>query len=96
MRDELFWTQVRNAPVSVLHWRHRAVRVNAIHHTVALAPGRGPGHQVESNDDVLRSFYHLSGQRVPIVFGPGRHPTSGARFFLWTRRDDVRVFGWCR
>ena len=56
--------------------------------TVALAPGRGPGihhinHQVESNDDVLRSYYHLSGQRMPIVFGPGRHPTSGARFLYF-------------
>jgi hypothetical protein len=27
-------------------------------------------HQVESSDDVLRSF--LSERRVPIVFGPGR------------------------
>src|SRR5271167_1195271 len=48
-------------------------------------------HQVESNDDVLRSFYHLSGQRVPIVFGPGRHPTSGARF-LYFQGPDGMVF----
>jgi 2,3-dihydroxy-p-cumate/2,3-dihydroxybenzoate 3,4-dioxygenase len=72
------------------------MRVNAIHHTIALAPGRGPGihhvnHQVESNDDVLRSYYHLSGQRVPIVFGPGRHPTSGARF-LYFKGPDGMVF----
>ena len=57
---------------------------------------RGPGihhvnHQVESNDDVLRSYYHLSGQRVPIVFGPGRHPTSGARF-LYFKGPDGMVF----
>jgi 2,3-dihydroxy-p-cumate/2,3-dihydroxybenzoate 3,4-dioxygenase len=61
-----------------------------------LAPGRGPGihhvnHQVESNDDVLRSYYHLSGQRVPIVFGPGRHTTSGARF-LYFQGPDGMVF----
>ena len=61
-----------------------------------MAPGRGPGihhvnHQVESNDDVLRSYYHLSGHRVPIVFGPGRHPTSGARF-LYFQGPDGMVF----
>jgi len=48
-------------------------------------------NQVESNDDVLRSYYHLSGQRVPIVFGPGRHPTSGARF-LYFKGPDGMVF----
>ena len=72
------------------------MRINAIHHTVALAPGRCPGihhisHQVASNDDVLRSYYHLSGPRVPIVFGPGRHPTSGARF-LYFQGSDGMVF----
>jgi 2,3-dihydroxy-p-cumate/2,3-dihydroxybenzoate 3,4-dioxygenase len=96
IRDELFWTQVCNARVSDRIGDVALMRVNAIHHTMALAPGRGPGvhhinHQVESNDDVLRSYYHLSGQRVPIVFGPGRHPTSGARF-LYFRGPDGMVF----
>ncbi len=95
-RDERFWTQVCNARVSDRIGDIALMRVNAIHHTVALAPGRGPGihhvnHQVQSNDDVLRSYYHLSGQRVPIVFGPGRHPTSGARF-LYFRGPDQMVF----
>lgn len=96
VRDELFWTQVCNARVSDRIGDIALMRVNAIHHTVALAPGRGPGvhhinHQVESNDDVLRSYYHLSSQRVPIVFGPGRHPTSGARF-LYFQGPDGMVF----
>lgn len=95
-RDERFWTQVCNARVSDRIGDIALMRVNAIHHTVALAPGRGAGihhvnHQVQSNDDVLRSYYHLSGQRVPIVFGPGRHPTSGARF-LYFRGPDQMVF----
>jgi 2,3-dihydroxy-p-cumate/2,3-dihydroxybenzoate 3,4-dioxygenase len=95
-RDERFWTQVCNARVSDRIGDIALMRVNAIHHTVALAPGRGPGihhinHQVGSNDDVLRSYYHLSGQRVPIVFGPGRHPTSGARF-LYFQGPDGMVF----
>ncbi len=95
-RDERFWTQVCNARVSDRIGDIALMRVNAIHHTIALAPGREPGihhvnHQVESNDDVLRSYYHLSGQRVPIVFGPGRHPTSGARF-LYFQGPDGMVF----
>jgi 2,3-dihydroxy-p-cumate/2,3-dihydroxybenzoate 3,4-dioxygenase len=96
LRDEQFWTQICNARVSDRIGDIALMRVNAIHHTVALAPGRGPGvhhinHQVESNDDVLRSYYHLSDQRVPIVFGPGRHPTSGARF-LYFQGPDGMVF----
>jgi 2,3-dihydroxy-p-cumate/2,3-dihydroxybenzoate 3,4-dioxygenase len=95
-RDEQFWTQVCNARVSDRIGDIALMRVNAVHHTIALAPGRGPGihhvnHQVESNDDVLRSYYHLSGQRVPIVFGPGRHPTSGARF-LYFKGPNGMVF----
>lgn len=95
-RDERFWTQVCNARVSDRIGDIALIRVNAIHHAVALAPGRGPGihhinHQVGSNDDVLRSYYHLSGQRVPILFGPGRHPTSGARF-LYFQGPDGMVF----
>ncbi len=96
VRDELFWTRICNARVSDRIGDIALMRVNAIHHTLALAPGRGHGvhhinHQVESNDDVLRSYYHLSGQKVPIVFGPGRHPTSGARF-LYFRGPDGMVF----
>ena len=48
-------------------------------------------HQVETSDDVLRSYYFLSERRVPIVFGPGRHPTSGARF-LYFKGPDGMVF----
>ncbi|WP_322516826.1 VOC family protein [Rhodopseudomonas palustris] len=96
LRDEAFWTKVCNARVSDRIGDIALMRVNAIHHTVALAPALGPGiqhinHQVQSNDDVLRSFYHLSEQRVPIVFGPGRHPTSGARF-LYFQGPDGMVF----
>jgi 2,3-dihydroxy-p-cumate/2,3-dihydroxybenzoate 3,4-dioxygenase len=37
-------------------------------------------HQVESIDDVMRAWYRLQAAGVRIVFGPGRHPTSGASF----------------
>lgn len=42
-----------------------------------------------TNDDVLRSYYFLSERNVPIIFGPGRHPTSGARFLYFTGPDGM-------
>ena len=95
-RDERFWTQVCNARVSDRIGDIPLMRVNAIHHTIALvrAPQAGiqhVNHQVRANDDVLRSYYFLSERRVPIVFGPGRHPTSGARF-LYFKGPDGMVF----
>jgi 2,3-dihydroxy-p-cumate/2,3-dihydroxybenzoate 3,4-dioxygenase len=70
------------------------MRINAIHHTLALAPAAKAGiqhvnHQVMSNDDVLRSYYFLNEQKVPILFGPGRHPTSGARFLYFAGPDGM-------
>lgn len=94
VRDENFWTQVCNARVSDRVGDVALLRVNAIHHTLALIMATGPGiqhinHQVKTNDDVLRSYYFLSEKNVPIVFGPGRHPTSGARFLYFTGPDGM-------
>jgi 2,3-dihydroxy-p-cumate/2,3-dihydroxybenzoate 3,4-dioxygenase len=94
VRDEKFWTQVCNARVSDRIGDVSLMRINAIHHTLALAPAAKAGiqhvnHQVVSNDDVLRSYYFLSEQKVPILFGPGRHPTSGARFLYFAGPDGM-------
>jgi 2,3-dihydroxy-p-cumate/2,3-dihydroxybenzoate 3,4-dioxygenase len=96
VRDEAFWTQVCNARVSDRIGDIPLMRVNEIHHTIALLASDTAGiqhinHQVEQSDDVLRSYYFLSGRNVDIVFGPGRHPTSGARF-LYFRGPDGMVF----
>lgn len=96
VRDERFWTQVCNARVSDWIGDIPLMRVNSIHHTIALvrAPHAGiqhVNHQVQSSDDVLRSYYFLHEKRVPIVFGPGRHPTSGARF-LYFQGPDGMIF----
>jgi hypothetical protein len=93
-RDERFWTQACNARVSDHTGDNALMRVNAIHHTIALvrAPKAGIqhiNHQVENNGDVLRPHYFLSERCVPIVFGPGRHPTSGARFLYFTGPDGM-------
>lgn len=96
VRDEQFWTTVCNARVSDRISDIPLMRINAIHHTLALVKSQHAGiqhinHQVETIDDVLKSFYHLGNLSVPIVFGPGRHPTSGARF-LYFKGPDGMVF----
>jgi 2,3-dihydroxy-p-cumate/2,3-dihydroxybenzoate 3,4-dioxygenase len=48
-------------------------------------------HQTASFDDVMRSWYFLRENNVRIVFGPGRHPTSGA-IFLYFEGPDGMVY----
>jgi 2,3-dihydroxy-p-cumate/2,3-dihydroxybenzoate 3,4-dioxygenase len=95
-RDEAFWTQVCNARVSDRIGEAPLLRIDEIHHTIAMFPAAGPGiqhinHQVESGDDVMRSFRFLSERGVPMVFGPGRHPSSSAKF-LYFKGPDGMVF----
>jgi 2,3-dihydroxy-p-cumate/2,3-dihydroxybenzoate 3,4-dioxygenase len=82
-RDEKFWTTVFNARVSDWLGDTPLMRINTAHHSVVLFPTTRPGvqhinHQVEDVDDVMRSYYFLKEKGVKIVFGPGRHPLSGA------------------
>ena len=92
--DEAFWTGFMNAKVSDWIGEAALLRIDEVHHKIALFPSKFPGvqhvnFQVESHDDVMRSFYHLTKNNVRIVFGPGRHPTSGARFLYFQGPDDV-------
>jgi len=92
--DEGFWTKVCNARVSDRISDIPLMRINAIHHTLALVKSDRTGiqhinHQVESVDDVMRSSYLLKKWNVPIIFGPGRHPTSGARFLYFAGPDGM-------
>jgi 2,3-dihydroxy-p-cumate/2,3-dihydroxybenzoate 3,4-dioxygenase len=92
--DENFWTSFLNAKVSDWIGEAALLRIDEVHHKIALFPSSYPGvqhvnFQVESHDDVMRSFYFLQSQNVRIVFGPGRHPTSGARFLYFQGPDNV-------
>jgi 2,3-dihydroxy-p-cumate/2,3-dihydroxybenzoate 3,4-dioxygenase len=71
------------------------LRIDEVHHKIALFPSAYPGvqhinHQVEGVDDIMRAYYFLRERDVRIVFGPGRHPTS-SRFSLF-RGPDGMVF----
>lgn len=64
------------------------MRFNAVHHTVAIFRGDNPGlchmnFQVETIDDVMRSWHFLEENDVEITMGPGRHPQSTAVFLYF-------------
>lgn len=93
-RDERFWTDRLGARVSDWIGDAPLLRLDEVHHRIALFPSRRPGVQhvnlqVAGVDDVMRSYYFLRGRGVPIVFGPGRHPTSGAIFLYFQGPDDI-------
>lgn len=72
------------------------LRIDEVHHSIALFPTDRPGiqhinHQVETGDDVMRSLFFLRERGVNITFGPGRHPSSSAKF-LYFEGPDGMVF----
>ena len=93
-RDELFWTQLANARVSDRIGEAPLLRIDEVHHKIALFPSTHAGvqhinHQVESVDDLMRAYYFLRERGIRILFGPGRHPTSGAMFLYFEGPDGM-------
>ncbi|EUC18785.1 Glyoxalase/bleomycin resistance protein/dioxygenase [Burkholderia sp. BT03] len=93
-RDEEFWTTVCNARVSDRIGDAPLLRIDEVHHKIALFPSDHAGvqhvnFQVNSIDDLMRSYYFLLERGVPIRFGPGRHPTSGAAFLYFAGPDGM-------
>jgi 2,3-dihydroxy-p-cumate/2,3-dihydroxybenzoate 3,4-dioxygenase len=94
VRDEAFWTRVCNARVSDRIGTAPLLRIDAVHHRLALFPSARAGvqhvnHQVAGIDDVMRAYYFLRERGVRIVFGPGRHPTSSAVFLYFEGPDGM-------
>lgn len=93
-RDEAFWTGVLSARVSDRIGAAPLLRIDEVHHKIALFPSAFPGvqhinHQVASIDDIMQSWYFLQQRGVRTVFGPGRHPTSGAMFLYFEGPDGM-------
>lgn len=92
--DEAFWVQTLGAKVSDWIGEAALIRINEVHHNLALFPSKRTGiqhvnFQVEGIDDIMKSHYFLLENNVKIVFGPGRHATSGARFLYFQGPDDM-------
>lgn len=93
-RDERFWTSLLGARVSDRIGDAPLLRIDAVHHKIALFKSDRAGvqhvnHQVESIDDLMRAWYMLQERGVRILFGPGRHPTSGAMFLYFEGPDAM-------
>ena len=96
IRDEEFWTSLFNIRTNDWIGTAALLSFDAVHHRIALFPADRPGvqhinFQVASIDDVMRSNYFLTSNQVRIVFGPGRHATSGA-IFLYFEGPDGMIF----
>ncbi len=94
VRDERFWTEILGAKVSDRIGQAPLLRIDDVHHKIALFPSAHPGvqhinHQVASIDDIMRSWYLLQSEGIKVVFGPGKHPTSGAMFLYFEGPDGV-------
>jgi 2,3-dihydroxy-p-cumate/2,3-dihydroxybenzoate 3,4-dioxygenase len=79
------------------------LRCNERHHSIALAPcipGKSPRLQhvmleVESLDDVMRSYHFLRIHKAPIGMGPGRHPNCDTiHVYVQTPGGFAIEFGW--
>jgi 2,3-dihydroxy-p-cumate/2,3-dihydroxybenzoate 3,4-dioxygenase len=93
-RDERFWTTVLSAKVSDRIGAAPLLRIDEVHHKIALFPSGYAGvqhinHQVASIDDLMRAWYLLQSRGIRVVFGPGKHPTSGAMFLYFEGPDGM-------
>ena len=79
------------------------LRCNERHHSLAFAPcmpGKTPRLQhamfeVESLDDVMRSYHFLRIHKAPIGMGPGRHPNcQTVHVYAQTPGGFAVEFGW--
>ena len=79
------------------------LRCNTRHHSMAFAPcqpGKLPRLQhvmleVESLDDVMRSYHFLRVHKAPIGMGPGRHPNcQTVHVYVQTPGGFAVEFGW--
>jgi 2,3-dihydroxy-p-cumate/2,3-dihydroxybenzoate 3,4-dioxygenase len=94
VRDERFWVDTLGARVSDRIGDAALLRIDEVHHKIALFQSARPGiqhvnHQVAGVDDLMRSWYFLRKRGVRVVFGPGRHPTSGAAFLYFEGHDGM-------
>ena len=84
-----FWSTLFNIRIS--DWigdQAALMRFDPVHHKLAVFKGDRPGlchmnFQVESLDDVMRSWHVLQELGVEIEMGPGRHPQSTAVFLYF-------------
>ena len=93
-RDEAFWSGLFNLRANDWIGDAPLMSFDEVHHRLALFPTDHAGvqhvnFQVRETDDIMRSAYFLQERQQRIVFGPGRHATSGARFLYFEGPDGM-------
>ena len=93
-RDEQFWCSMFNFKPNDWIGDAPLMSFDNVHHRFALFPTNEPGvqhinFQVRETDDLMRSSYFFQEKQIRIVFGPGRHATSGARFLYFEGPDGM-------
>jgi 2,3-dihydroxy-p-cumate/2,3-dihydroxybenzoate 3,4-dioxygenase len=92
--DERLWTKLFNGKVSDWVGDAAYVRLDPLHHRVALHPSARAGvlnvtYAVEGIDQIMQSYYHVRDSQVRIVHGPGRNPASNQIFLTFEGPDGV-------
>ena len=93
-RDEKFWCTLFNFTANDWIGDAPLMSFDKVHHRFALFPTNEAGvqhinFQVKETDDLMRSSYFFNDRQIRIVFGPGRHATSGARFLYFEGPDGM-------
>jgi 2,3-dihydroxy-p-cumate/2,3-dihydroxybenzoate 3,4-dioxygenase len=92
--DERLWTKLFNGRVSDWVGDAAYIRLDPLHHRVALHPSNRAGvlsvtYAVEGIDQIMQSYYHLRDSQIRIVHGPGRNPVSNQIFLTFEGPEGV-------
>ncbi|HEX9470741.1 MAG TPA: VOC family protein, partial [Bradyrhizobium sp.] len=96
-KDLQFWKAL-GAEVSDWVGDIAYLRIDGLHHRVALYPASKPGllyaaFEVETLDNIMQNSYFMQERQIRIVQGPGREPCS-KQIFLHVEGPDGIIFSY--
>jgi 2,3-dihydroxy-p-cumate/2,3-dihydroxybenzoate 3,4-dioxygenase len=96
-RDLQFWKAL-GAEVSDWVGDIAYLRIDGLHHRIALYPARRRGllyaaFEVETLDNIMQNSYFMQERQIKIVQGPGREPCS-KQIFLHVEGPDGIIFSY--
>jgi 2,3-dihydroxy-p-cumate/2,3-dihydroxybenzoate 3,4-dioxygenase len=95
-KDVHFWNEVVGAEVADRVGDITYLRLDGVHHRIALYPSDRGGllyasFAVRSHDDLMRNAYYLEERQVRILHGPGLETVSN-RIFVRFQGPDGQIF----
>jgi len=97
LRDLSFWRAL-GAEVSDWVGDIAYLRIDGLHHRIALYPSKGNGllyaaFEVEALDQIMQNSYFMQESQIRIVQGPGHEPAS-SQMFLHVEGPDGLIFSY--